>query len=549
MAHAAIVRRPVRRFHSLMHAPPVAFQVLVAFIGVLTYATSMSVRAGDWVPSVAPTVPNQSTLIRSTSAPPMFTAGASGSLTFTDNVDLSPPGQEQSDFVLGVAIPLGLHIDGSRVKVAAQYTPTFYVYAKNGDSDYLQNNLSSLLSVQAVENYFFIDATANIYQSFISPFAARPASGASITSNRTPQTTLGLSPYIRHETGSGWTYMVRNDNYWNVYNTSGLDNSVTNSVSADLLSPYAPVRYGFDYSYVYTRFESGPTYYQQVARFRPILSATPRLMLSARLGYETNDYSTPSYAGPVYGAGIHWTPSPQTKLDGFVEHRFFGPSFGLNLGHRTPLTVWRLNGTRNNYTSQDQPSTLRPATSAEVLDDALRARYPDPVERQQAVEQYMRGAGLPPVLAEQYTFYTNQPYLAQQWTGSVAVLGATNLVELTLIWQDNQLITGNGSLVPSGGGSYGQLRQKGLTLTYSHRFSHVTTGTVAYTRLYSLGSDPLTATIPAENQATQNGIRLSLTRRLSPKTDGSIGVRWSDLDSITSPYRELAVFAILAHGF
>ena len=51
--------------------------------------------------------------------------------------------------------------------------------------------------------------------------APRPESGASITTNRTQQTTLGLSPYIRHQTSKGWTYLVRNDNFWNTYSAVG----------------------------------------------------------------------------------------------------------------------------------------------------------------------------------------------------------------------------------------------------------------------------------------------------------------------------------------
>jgi uncharacterized protein (PEP-CTERM system associated) len=432
------------------------------------------------------------------------------------------------------------------VKTTVQYTPTIYAYANNRESDNLQNNLLSLLSVEAVKDFFFVDASANIFQSYISPFAARPASGASITENRTQQTTLGLNPYIRHETANGWNYLLKNTNSWNSYGASGLTSNVTTGLYADALSPSAQLRYGFDYSYLYTRYDPGPTsYYEQIGRFRPILTATPRLLLSARIGYETNDYVTPNYSGAVYGAGIGWTPSPQTKLDGFIEHRFFGPSYRFNLGHRTPLTAWRLSGTRNNYSGQDQPTELRPGTPTEVLDDALRARIPDSLERQKAVELYLKAAGLPPVLTQQYTFYSNQPYVVQQWTGSVALIGATNLVELTFIWQENEPITG-GPVIQPGGTSISSLRQRGVSLTYSHGLSKVTTATVAASRIYSLGTDANAPT--ATQEATQTGVRLSLTHRLSPKMDASIGVRWSNFDSTIAPYQEVAIFAVLAYG-
>jgi hypothetical protein len=44
-------------------------------------------------------------------------------------------------------------------------------------------------------------------------------------------------------------------------------------------------------------------------------------------------------------------------------------------------------------------------------------------------------------------------------------------------------------------------------------------------------------------------MRLSLTRQLSPHTDASIGLRWANFDAIASPYRELALIAVLGHSF
>lgn len=352
-----------------------------------------------------------------------FSARASGTLTLTDNVELAPPGQEQADLVLGLSLPLSLRREGARMKVFAEYVPTVYLYAQTKESDNLQNNLRSLLSLEAVDDFFFIDASANSYPSYISPFLPRPESGASITQNRTQQSTLGLSPYIRHQNSRGWKYLVRNDNYWNTYSASGLSSSTTSGILADVESPPTRLSYGFDYNYLYTRDQSQPTgYYQQVGRVRPIFRATRTLKLSARLGYESNDYAVTGYSGSIYGAGIDWTPNPRTKLAGFIEHRFFGPSYGLDFNYRTRRTTWRVSGTRNTYTAADQPLMLRPGTTAEVLDDAFRSQISDPAQREQAVKQFLERAGLPPTLTQPYSFYTNQIYLAQQVSGSVALL-------------------------------------------------------------------------------------------------------------------------------
>ena len=476
-----------------------------------------------------------------------FSSGANASLTLTNNVALAPPGQQQADAVLALSVPLGLHRDGPRVKLQADYVPTVFLYAKNNDANYVQNYLRGLMSVEAIDDFFFVDAIAKILPGYISPVLARPESGASITQNQTQQTTLGVSPYIRHGSDTDWNYLIRNDNYWTVYNTSGLSNSVTNAMSADLVSPAARLRYGFDYAYLYTGFETPPTSYnQEVGRVRPIVTVTPRLNVSARLGYETNDYSPTNRSGPVYGAGARWTPTPRTTLDGFLEHRFFGPSYRLDLSHRTRLTSWRLSGTRNVYTAQDQGLTLQPPTMAEVLNDTLRSQIPDPAERDRAVQQFMQQAGLPQVLTQPYSFYTNVPYVSQQWTGSVGLLGKRNSFELRFLWQEDQPATSTSGPLPSGTVAYSQVLQRGFTASFTHQLSPLSAIALTGNRLYSLA-----ATTPSapETESIQNTLVLNLTRQLSPKTDASIGLRWTNFQSDVTPYHERAVLAALLHRF
>jgi uncharacterized protein (PEP-CTERM system associated) len=435
------------------------------------------------------------------------------------------------------------------VKLNAEYVPTLYLYGQEKASNDLQNNLRSLLSVEAVDDFFFIDASANSYLSYVSPFLPRPESGASVTENRTQQVTLSLSPYIRHQTKRGWRYLLRNDNYWNGYSQAGLSSSITNRFFADVESPATRLNYAFDYTYLRSDDQSQPvTYYQQVARFRPIFRATRTLKLSGRLGYESNDYET-QYSGMVYGAGIDWTPNPRTKLEGFLEHRFFGPSYGLNFNYRTRRTSWTLSGTRNTYTSVDQPLVLRPGTTTEVLDNAFRSRIPDPVQRQEAVQQFAERAGLPPTLTQPFSFYTNQIYLAEQVSGSVALLGRRNTIELTVFWQQNEAITASGTILPGALVGSNQFRQRGVTLNVSHQLSALSAVTVSANRLYALSVNPSVTFVGSDPESTQDTIRLGWTHRLSPQTDGSLWLRWVNFDSVTSPYREHAVLAAIAHSF
>jgi uncharacterized protein (PEP-CTERM system associated) len=479
----------------------------------------------------------------------LTSVGAEATLTATDNVSLEPPERERSDVVAELRVPLALRRSGSRMHADFLYAPTAYVYARNSEDNDIQHKLSALLSTEVVDNFFYLDAAADVDQTYISPLAPRPETGASITDNRTQQTTLRLSPYVARKTAKRWEYLARNDTYWNTYQESGLDDSLVNRVSLGLRSPPARVRTEFDYTYLYTKYESQDSgFYQQVGRVRPGVALTRRLRVGARLGYESNDYELSSYSGEVYGAELAWRPTPRTNLTAFLEHRFFGESYGLNFSHRSRRTLWRLVGIRDTYTSIDQSLSLRPGSTAEVLDEAFRSKIADPGERSRAVQQFLAAAGLPPALAQSYTFYANQIYLAEQWSGSVAFLGRRNTLELTLLWQDNEPITAGGSTLPLIVASAERLRQKGGRAVVTHRLSASSSVTFTASRLYSTSTAAF-ASGTTSFDSTEDTLRVVLTRRIAPRTDGSVGARWVDFDSEVSGYQEHALFVALAHTF
>lgn len=266
------------------------------------------------------------------------------------------------------------------------------------------------------------------------------------------------------------------------------------------------------------------------------------------MGYESNDYTTTRYSGSVYGAGADWTPNSRTRLDGFLEHRFFGESYGLNLNYRSRRTVWRLRGSRDTATTIEQPLTQRPATSAELLDDAFRARITDPVEREQAIKQFLNGAGLPSSVTPSYSFYSDQIYLSTQWTGSVALLGRRNTIELSVFWQENAPIT-TPTNASAAAAALTPFRQQGFAASFSHRLSLLTSLTLTANRLYARSTGQNTTLPGGQTDSRQDTVRLGLTHRLGQKTDGSLALRWQNFDSATSPYQEMAFLAALAHSF
>jgi uncharacterized protein (PEP-CTERM system associated) len=260
---------PLRR-----HAPRLTLAALLS-------AGALPAVAGDWT----------------------YGASATGRLTLTDNVRLAPRGQEEADLILSVAPTLTAQRRGARASLSVTYIPTLHVYLENRDSDNLQNYLSGLFSAEAVEDFFFVDASANIRQTFISPFDSL-LGGESINDNLAQTTTLGLSPYVRGVLGTGYTYLVRNDNFWTTSDASALDNLYESRVLATVASPLGRLlRWDGEYDYNYTKFETQPAYVRQLLRLRGIYRSTR--------AWDTRSTITPSTTTRGRSTEAAWTGAPR----------------------------------------------------------------------------------------------------------------------------------------------------------------------------------------------------------------------------------------------
>ena len=82
----------------------------------------------------------------------------------TDNVSLAPPGQERGTWCWDLPSRSASATKVRTVKLR-QTTPRRSEYARSRDSNNLQNNLHSLMTVQAVDNFSSVDAIANMDES------------------------------------------------------------------------------------------------------------------------------------------------------------------------------------------------------------------------------------------------------------------------------------------------------------------------------------------------------------------------------------------------
>jgi uncharacterized protein (PEP-CTERM system associated) len=475
-----------------------------------------------------------------------------GRATLTDNYNLAPSGQEKADLVLSVAPAMSLSREGDRASVFLDYTPTLHAYTTHWSQNYVSHRLNALASLEAVENFFFVDAFAYARPSFVSPFLPGTDEDVGLTDNRIQNWSLGLSPYIRGVLGDGYRYLVRNDNIWTATDASALPKQYEMRWHAQLDSPFAGRRYGWTADYRYRSFDSqsGPSYYEQQARLIGRYRVDPDLAVNVRGGYETNDYAVGSYSGPIYGAGLDWTPTPRTLVSGFAEHRFFGTGYEANLSHRTRITSWRLRGSRNTRTYHDLVFGLPLGDTRELLDATFQSRIPDPIEREQAVEDFIQRSGLPATLSDPLSFYNNRVVVTNAVDATAGLFGVRNALTFTLFYRKNDPVTAAGQQLPSFLlNNNAELEQRGAILAASHNLSARTAISASVRRTYSVSSP--TTFGGQEIDSTQDVVRVTISDQINPRTGAAAGVRWINFDSEvpSSSYQEHAVYVAISHRF
>jgi len=467
--------------------------------------------------------------------------GVRGTITYTDNVALAAPGQEQGSLIVGVAPRVAVTGEGKRYSVAGRYELSGYFYSNAQRSDKYYSNLNLFGDVEAIERFFFIDGGVNIFQNFLSPFGPITIDNSLQTDNRYTTYVYRLNPFIRGNIGTDTDYLLRWNNTWTDYSASGLRESYIADVIGRIGRPSgAGRRHGWqaDYNGSYVKYNNQEAYTLHLGRGIVFYQATPDLQVSGRGGYENNNYTFSGYSGAIYGAGLDWRPTPRTVLNGFWEHRFFGDSYRANFQHRTRLTGWRLTGSRG-VTTSTQQLQLGTGIAYDVVDAAFTSRIPDVRQRQEAVQQFLSRTGLPEFLTQPISFYNNQILLQERVEAAFSLFGARNSLVLTAYWSDQEPITGGGAVLPG----FVNVNQNYVTQGASANYTHQLTGTAGLSLLALRNHTRYRAAfVPGSVDYTI--FRALFRSRISLRTSWFAGARYQWQDSSNPPYREYREAAI-----
>jgi uncharacterized protein (PEP-CTERM system associated) len=472
--------------------------------------------------------------------------------TFSDNVFLAPGALARGDLVLRTTPSIGLNREGGRLRFRGTYTPVVLGYVNSTVSDTLFNSLNTVGTIEAVENFLFIEGRALIAQTFISPLGPQPADLANSTVNRIESRTLGISPYITGRLSGGGSYQLREDLSRTTFGAGGLPAIETSRFTANVTdAPGSFVVTSADFLYRNTDLGGLGVTSSRLARGRALFNLEPDFSVSVNAGFESNNYGSRNFSGAVYGAGFEWRPSPRTEARLNVDRRYFGTSFNLDATHRMSNTSFRFRTYRSEQEFQDRGFGLDSLSTRELLDSALTGRFPNPDERAQEVNRQIQAGGLPDSVSVLRPFISARVNRVTGIEPALSFNGLRNSLLLSVFIRETTPITASLSAAqPDPFLNLASIRQRGMSATVTRRLSDATVGTFNVDVINSQGvQNPVNPAIAAPDFG-QRSYRATLTRTVSPQTTAAVTLRMLTFSSnATAGARERAMIFTLNHTF
>jgi uncharacterized protein (PEP-CTERM system associated) len=449
--------------------------------------------------------------------------------SYSDNIGLQSDADARGGFVSEASPSVNIATNGPRLNLNAEAGWRTFAYS-NKDAANLNNSerhYNANAQAKLIDELFYVDAGASGSRQAVSAFGQLGSNPYS-SSNRTNISTWRISPYLRHRFGATADLTLRYMRDSVEGGTGGFGNSTASTRSADLSSGTAFTTLGGTLSYYHQDLKDGIAGESSSENTTAGLrwNVIRRLGLTGNVGYDKYEYPAlgERTQGRSWSAGFIWTPSTRTHVQASFGRRYFGKTGSLASSYRTQRSVWSLDYSDAITTTRSQFLLPAAVDTAAMLDGLFAASFPDPAQRQQAVQAYIAATGLPPALANSINYLSNRYIRARRLQGAAIFRGARSNLTLTLFSDKRSAVSMQQSDSSLLGNQLATLNddtaQRGASAYVDYRLSSRTnaTATLTASRIRSLTTDIV-------NNNTE--MRVGLSHRFAPKTQGSLDLRHS----------------------
>ena len=462
--------------------------------------------------------------------------------TLTNNVGLSSV-NPQSDLVTEISPGIRIDSQGRRLKGYLDYSLDKITYAQNSSSNQYQRALNTAGTLEAIDNWAYIDFSGSISRQAVSAFGTPSISNTSLNSNQTEVSSYRISPYVRGRLGDLASYEARYSRAITSSAAGGFGNVSSTDGSAKISGDSAIRGLGWSADASQQKFDYSASLPVEADRFTvgPSYAITPQLRVSANFGRERNNYTTvdkQSYGNN--GFAVNWTPSALTTLSASREHRSFGDSHNLSFEHRTGRTVWKFTDSKDILQTPNQLGVVSLGSIYDLLFSQFASIEPNPAARAQLVNAFLQANGLSPNATAVSSFLTSAVSLQRSQNLSFALLGVRDTITFMATRLENSPLNASSTASNSLTNSL-FVNQRGFSVNYTHRL----------TPDYSLGilaSQQNASGLSGVQGTKLRLLNLNVTGRVGKQTTASVGVR-RVVSSGAAPYTETAAFGTLIMQF
>lgn len=310
--------------------------------------------------------------------------------SYTDNVNLAPPGRARAEWTTEVAPGVSVSVDdGQRLNLALSYALQKVLYT--GRADRTNQQLDAGGHAELLPDWLYLNARASISQQNISAFGPQLVDPLQDTGNSNQVRAYSFSPYLQHYFRGLATAVLRYD-YQRVGSGSLLS---VRSDTANLRLTGDNGGRGWNWNLDLTRQHIDD------AALTPLTMTNAALTLSYPFnsaislfgtgGYERKEYQAVGNepAGKYWSAGATWSPSPRTRVSASIGHRYFGQTATLDASYRMRSMLWTLNYNEDITTMHGQFLSIPPTGLSDFLYQLWETRIPDPQKRLQTIKVFL----------------------------------------------------------------------------------------------------------------------------------------------------------------
>lgn len=329
---------------------------------------------------------------------------------YSDNIDLDPPGFEESEFIGELRPAIRIAVTGPRVEGNLDYQMESYFF-ENSDRDQTFHQLDGNLESELISELLYFDATARHSQTVIDPQQLVPFSNFVQTENRADYTTWQANPYFERDVG-GWTQIRLSYEYGDM-RYSNVDEAAANvqdftdqtlNFTMAALPEDRTLYWELRYNNERVEYVTAAAVEYELATVMLGYLVTPSLQLIARGGRESDlreNQGTSELTSDIWATGFRWRPQ-RHELEITFGERFFGRTYAANWAYVGDTVV-------TGFDYSESPLTVgQQLFDVSVLTPALPGDPGSPLTAQ-----------------------TPEIYLSELTTAWFAIVGRRNSIQLT----------------------------------------------------------------------------------------------------------------------